>query len=84
MTIKFSEKDMTTIATKVTNMLLLKLQESNNKPLSEMVGVNEAAEILGITPGRMREIKDRFPHIKAGSHQQGRLLFYRKDLLSNY
>ena len=49
-----------------------------------MVGVKEAARILGISEGRMREIKDKFPHIKAGCHQQGRLLFVRSGLIENY
>ena len=51
---------------------------------TEMVGVKEAARILGISEGRMREIKDKFPHIKSGYYQQGRLLFVRSSLLENW
>lgn len=83
MDIQLSERDMTTIATKVTNMLLRKLKESEEPP-TEMVGVKEAARILGISEGRMRDIKDRFPHIKSGNNQQGRILFVRAALLKNY
>lgn len=83
MDVQLSERDMTTIATKVTNMLLRKLKESEEPP-TEMVGVKEAARILGISEGRMRDIKDRFPHIKSGNNQQGRILFVRAALLENY
>ncbi len=83
MDIQLSERDMTTIATKVTNMLLRKLR-GNEEPQTEMVGVKEAARILGISEGRMRDIKDRFPHIKSGNNQQGRILFVRSALLENY
>lgn len=46
-----------------------------------MVTTREAAAILGISPARMRQIADRFPHIKKGEKQQGALLFLRKALI---
>ena len=83
MDVQLSDRDMTTIATKVTNMLLRRLKENEEQP-TKMVGVKEAARILGISEGRMRDIKDRFPHIKSGNNQQGRILFVRDALLENY
>lgn len=50
----------------------------------EMVPTKEAARILGITPARLRQIKDRYPHIKNGEHSQGKLLFKREALLRIY
>lgn len=50
----------------------------------EMVSTAEAAKILSISPDRMRRIKDRFPHIKEGENQQGKLLFVRDALLREY
>ena len=49
--------------------------------MDEMVTTEEAAAILGITPSRMRQIKDKFPHAKKGASMQGRLLFRKADLL---
>lgn len=49
--------------------------------MDEMVTTEEAAVILGITPSRMRQIKDKFPHSKKGANMQGRLLFRKADLL---
>jgi hypothetical protein len=84
MKVQLTDEDMNTIAVKVTKMLAHKLKERENERPTEMVGVKEAARILGISEGRMREIKDKFPHIKAGSHQQGRLLFVRTGLIESY
>ena len=52
----------------------------------DMVTTKEAAAMLGITPGRLRQIvcKDpyRYPHTKKGDGQkQGQLLFVREGIL---
>lgn len=39
----------------------------------------DTAKILGIPPCRMRQIADKYPHIKRGDHKQGQLLFERKS-----
>ena len=53
--------------------------------LPEMVTTAEAARILNISPGRLRQIvcKDpqRYPSIKTSGTKQGKLLFYRDRLL---
>jgi len=61
----------------------LKNSKSLNNDSEEYVNCNEAARILGISSVRMRARKDDFPHIK-GDGQQGRLLFLKSALLSNY
>jgi hypothetical protein len=51
---------------------------------ADLVTTEEAARILGITPDRLRHIKNRFPHVKGGEKQQGKLLFKRDALLASY
>lgn len=52
----------------------------------DMVSTSEAADILRITPERLRQIvcedPQRYPHIKRGTHKQAKLMFYRNTLLS--
>lgn len=50
--------------------------------MPDLVTTEEAASILGITPSRMRQIKDKFPHTKRGSNMQGKLMFRKADLLT--
>jgi hypothetical protein len=51
---------------------------------SKMCSVKEAANLLGIGEDRMRKIKNRFPYVKVGDTQQGRILFERQALLECY
>ncbi len=83
MDIFLSDKQMETIASKTARILFRKLREEEEQP-SEMVSVKEAAHILGITQNHMRRIKNKFPHIKNGPNDQGRLLFKRDALLAEY
>lgn len=50
----------------------------------EMVSTKEAAAILGITTGRLRQIvcedPQRYPHVKRGESKQGKLMFQRDAL----
>lgn len=50
----------------------------------EFVSTAEAAAILRITPGRLRQIvcqdPNRYPHIKTGDNKQAKLLFDRNAL----
>ena len=50
----------------------------------EYVDSKEAARILGLTPGYLRTKKEKFPHIKVGDNNQGRVLFLRSALLNSY
>ena len=54
---------------------------SEQQQLPEMVTTAEAAKILGISAGRMRQIADKYPHVKRGENKQGQLLFMRNALL---
>ena len=63
--------------------------------LKQLVGMNfgggddlcdskEAARILGVSPGYLRSMKDKFPHVKVGGNRQGRILFKRSELIAAY
>ncbi|MBR1543512.1 MAG: hypothetical protein IJ626_01295 [Muribaculaceae bacterium] len=83
MEIELNKKTIDAIAYKAALIVVRKLKDADNS-LPEMVTTKQAASILNITPGRMRQIADRFPHIKQGDNKQGKLLFIRKALLENY
>ena len=69
------------ISRKVAFLVEKRLSEKlSNAP--ELVGTEEAARILNISPDR--HIKDRFPHVKGGGEKQGRLLFIRDSLVRQY
>lgn len=50
----------------------------------EWLPTAEAAKIIGLSPYRLRMLKDKFEHRKAGEFQSGRLLFKKSSLLENY
>ena len=50
----------------------------------DLVSTAEAAAILGISPAHLRKIKDRFPHVRVGTHGKGKLLFLRSGLWKGY
>lgn len=85
MEIELSQKVIDAIAYKCAQIVFKKLRESEGKDLPEMVTTKQAAEILKISPDRMRKIAHRFPHIKQGDNARvGKLLFVRDALLQNY
>lgn len=82
MEITLSQRQVNAIAYQVA--LILDKRQSERERRSEeeeMVTTKEAARILGITPGRMRQIADQYPHVKRGESKQGKLLFVKKSLL---
>lgn len=83
MEVELSQKTIDAIADKAATVVMRKLK-AEDKNDSEMVSTKEAATILGITPARLRQIADRFPHIKQGNNKQGKLLFLKRALLKNY
>lgn len=83
MEVELSQKTIDAIADKAATVVMRKLK-AEDKNDSEMVSTKEAATILGITPARLRQISDRFPHIKQGNNKQGKLLFLKRALLKNY
>ena len=70
------------VARKVAMMVTKNVRKADKQGGYELVTTKEAAQILGITPDRMRHIKDRFYPVKQGGDdkKQGKLLF-RKDIL---
>ena len=78
MELELSDRVIDQIASKVALIVVKKIKESTE--LNELVTTAEAAAILRITPGRMRQIADRYPHIKMGDCKQGKLLFVRDAL----
>ena len=81
MELELSQKTIDAIAYKAATIVVKKLNDKKNEILPEMVTTKEAAAILKITPGRMRQIAARFPHIKQGENKQSKLLFVREALL---
>lgn len=85
---ELNDRQIEKLADKVAEKIFHMLQTSgtgNNKQVSpNMCTVKEAAKILGICEDHMRRIKDRFPHVKQGDNQQGRILFERDALIKCY
>ena len=80
-----TEKEINLLAQKIAKLTVKELRADRETSSSEeMVGVKEAARILCISESHLRRIKERFPHTKAGEHQQGRLMFVRSKLLPSY
>ena len=71
------------IAQTTTKMVITQLRSMRDLKETEMVDTREAARILGVSPAYLRQIKDKFPHKKSGSTQQGRVLFRREDLIKS-
>lgn len=83
MEIELSQKAIDAIAYKCALIVFKKIREAENKDLPEMVTTKQAADILKISPDRMRRIAHRFPHVKKGDETRGKLLFVRDALLQN-
>lgn len=86
MPIELTAKDIDAIAYKVAKSVVRLLEKSNvdDGKTPVMVSTKEAAAILHISPGRMRQIAGRFPHVKQGNSRQGKLLFVKDALIENY
>ena len=82
MEIELSQHTIDLLSHRISLIVKKQIQEAIAQP--DMVTTKEAAAILGISPGRMRQIAERFPHIKQGEQKQGKLLFVRKALLEKY
>ena len=80
MEVELSQRSIDAIARKAALIVVKKLKEKSSE-LPEMVTTKQAASILKITPGRMRQIADKYPHIKQGDNKQAQLLFVRDALL---
>ncbi len=62
----------------------LKKEKSLDHTDEDYIDSKGAAALLGLTPNYLRSQKDKYPHIKVGNTNQGRILFKRSELLANY
>lgn len=60
------------------------LEMQNEKSNGDYVDCRQAAKILNISVSRLRHLKHKFPHVKVGNSEQGKLLFLKKHLVENY
>lgn len=70
------------LAPRVAKIIKNELGKKNEE--QEWICTDEAASILGISSDRMRKVKDKYPHIKNGSNQQGGLRFLRSALIETF
>lgn len=61
---------------------VVKMMEERKKPT--LVPTEEAARMLGISPRRLRQIKNHLGYEKSGENQQGRLMFDADTLHERY
>lgn len=54
------------------------------QPQPELISCKDAAALIGVSEDYVRKIKDRLPHVKQGSNNQGRLLFIKEGLMEAY
>lgn len=77
-------QEMNVFAAMVAEQVVKKLKGVRNLTETEYVDTDEAARILGISANYLRQVKDKYPHIKSGSGKQGRILFKRDALLQQF
>ena len=77
-------KEMCVLAELVADQVIKKLRGVENLSEVEYVDTKEAARILGVSDNYLRQVKDKFPHLKAGDRKQGRILFKRDSLLREF
>ena len=54
------------------------------QPQPELISCKDAGALIGVSEDYVRKIKDRLPHVKQGSNNQGRLLFIKEGLMEAY
>ena len=79
-----TKEEISVIAAMVADQVVKKLKGVGNLAETEYVDTEEAARILGVSANYLRQVKDRYPHMKAGDRKQGRILFKRDALLNEF
>jgi hypothetical protein len=79
-----TKEEISVFAAMVADQVVKKLKGVRNLSEAEYVDANEAARILGVSANYLRQVKDRYPHIKAGDQKQGRIMFRRDALLNEF
>ena len=64
--------------------LLSRKELEDARTKEEWLTTSEAAKMIGLSPYRLRMLKDKFEHQKCGDAQSGRLLFKKSSLLESY
>lgn len=82
--VELTPRQLKQLAYDVAVIVAQKMRDLRDVECPELVTTEEAAQILGISAGRLRKIKDRFDYVKQGGQQQGKLLFRRDSLLKSY
>ncbi len=77
------KEELNVLATLVAEQVVEKLK-SVTLADTEYVDTEEAARILGVSANYLRQVKDRYPHVKAGDQKQGRIMFRRDALLNEF
>ena len=79
-----NKEEISVLAALVADQVVKKLKGADNLAETEYVDTEEAARILGVSANYLRQVKDRYPHMKAGDRKQGRILFKRDALLNEF
>ena len=79
-----NKQEISVLAALVADEVVKKLKGVRDLSEAEYVDTNEAARILGVSANYIRQVKDRYPHIKAGDRKQGRIMFRRDALLNEF
>lgn len=78
-----NKEEMTVLAALVADEVVKKLSSVRTSE-TEYVDTEQAARILGVSANYLRQVKDKYPHVKAGNHQQGRIMFLRQALMKEF
>lgn len=78
------KNELNFLADQVADLVVKKLKSVRNLSETEYVDTEEAARILGVSANYLRQVKDRYPHLKAGNRKQGRIMFRRDALLNEF
>ena len=79
-----NKEEISVLAALVADQVVKKLKGVGNLGETEYVDTEEAARILGVSANYLRQVKDRYPHMKAGDRKQGRIMFKRDALLNEF
>ena len=76
MKVELDDKSIDKLARRIIELQKVKSED-------ELLTTHEAAKLLKVSPDRIRHLKDKFPHVKLGESEKGRLMFYRRGI-ENY
>lgn len=79
-----TKKEIQNVVEMTVEALFTKFQESTPKPDEKWIKSSEAANLLGVSPYRLRVIKDQFIYRKSNPTKNGRLLFLKSSIESRF